>query len=137
MKKILFLLTLCLFITACASTTTPLEVVEEEVQIPLFFADWQYRGFGQEYPLWAETAIKEGESATIQIRFGKNLDMLIPHDQEVPESNVAAEIWVYIDPYYEEFEERYAYITLRRAQEAQVDAQEPQIDAQGPQGQEE
>ena len=43
--------------------------------------------------------------------------MLIPHEEL--ESNVISEIWVYIDPYYEEYEERYAYITLRRALEPQ------------------
>ena len=127
MRKILFLLMLCLFITSCASTSVSSEVEEEELQIPPLFSDWQYRGFGTEYPLWAEQALKEGNSQTIEIRFGQNLDVLIPHEYEneyeETESNVFKEIWVYIDPYYEEYEERYAYITLRRAQ--------------GPQGQEE
>ena len=42
--------------------------------------------------------------------------MLIPHESEEPDSNILAQTWVYINPYYEEYEERYAYITLRQAQ---------------------
>ena len=119
MKKNLFLLILCLFVTSCATNATTPEVVEEEIAIPQLFSDWQYRGFGSEYPLWAEAALKEGNSTTTEIRFGQNLDVLIPHEFEEAESTVVKEIWVYIDPYYDEYEERYAYITLRRAQEPQ------------------
>ena len=112
MKKYFLLLTLCLFITACASTSSDSQEVEEEPQIPQLFSDWQYRGFGQEYPLWAEAALNEGDSETIEIRFGQNIDMLIPHESEELESNVVKETWVYIDPYYEEYEERYAFIRM-------------------------
>lgn len=112
MKKNLFLLILCLFVTSCATNATTPEVVEEEIEIPQLFSDWQYRGFGSEYPLWAEAALKEGNSATTEIRFGQNLDVLIPHEFEEAESTVVKEIWVYIDPYYDEYEERYAYIRI-------------------------
>ncbi len=123
------LLVLCLLFTGCASTGDGnAKNVDDLPEEPPLFSDWQYKGFGQEYPVWAEEVLKEGASSTISIQFGQNLDMLIPHEEL--ESNVISEIWVYIDPYYEEYEERYAYITLRRAQG-------PQLDTQGPQGMEE
>ena len=118
----------CLLITGCASTDSgknPQDIQEPE----LLFLDWQYKGFGQEYPLWAEDVLKEGASETVDIKFGEDLDMLIPHESEETAPDIKAQIWVYIDPYYEEYEERYAYITLRRAQGPQ--------DSQGSQGMEE
>ncbi len=104
---------LCLFATSCASTggknSDKTDDIPEE---PMLFADWQYRGFGQDYPYWAESALKEGESAAVQIQFAQNLDMLISHEAEESESNAVQETWVYIDPYYEEYEYRYAYIKI-------------------------
>ena len=111
MKKILFLLLLCLFITSCASTKTGPNELEDGTSRPPLFLDWQYKGFGQEYPKWAEDALKEGESSTVEIQFGQNLDMLIPHEQEEAEEYVK-QTWVYIDPYYEDYEERYVYIRI-------------------------
>ena len=59
MKKILFLLMLCLFITACASTGAGKSAKGDDIfEAPPLFLDWQYRGFGQEYPQWAEDALK-------------------------------------------------------------------------------
>ena len=111
MKKILFLLLISLFISGCASTGgSNSRNAEDLSEVPLLFADWQYKGFGQEYPLWAEAALKEGESSTVKIQFGQNLDMLIPHEEL--NEDVLAETWVFIDPYYEEYEERYAYIRV-------------------------
>lgn len=113
MKKIIVLFMLCLFATGCASTGGKNHDKSDNTpSIPLLFADWQYKGFGKEYPLWAENALKQGETETIQIQFGQNLDMLIPHEYEEAESNVVKETWVYIDPYYEEYEYRYAYIKI-------------------------
>ncbi|MBO4630092.1 MAG: hypothetical protein J5687_09100 [Treponema sp.] len=118
MKKILFLPMLCLFITACASTGAGKSAQDDVFEAPPLFLDWQYKGFGQEYPQWAEDALKEGESATVTIQFGQNLDMLIPHEQEEAEEaeenaeNVVKQTWVYIDPYYEDYEERYVYIRI-------------------------
>ena len=119
MKKILFLLILCLFITACASTGAGKSAQDDDVFVePPLFLDWQYKGFGQEYPQWAEDALKEGESSTVKIQFGQNLDMLIPHEYEETEEaeenveNVVKQTWVYIDPYYEDYEERYVYIRI-------------------------
>ena len=115
MKKTVLLLLIGLLFAGCASTgagknTEPEDVFEE----PRLFADWQYKGFGQEYPQWAEDLLKQGASPTVEIHFGQNLDMLIPHEYEEAQENGVKQIWVYIDPYYEGYEERYAYITLRQ-----------------------
>ena len=125
--SVLFLLFSCLFATGCASTGAGKGAETEEAFVePPLFLDWQYKGFGQEYPQWAEQALKEGESAAVSIQFGQNLDMLIPHEyeetQEIEEETenavkIIKQTWVYIDPYYGEYEARYAFITLRQAQE--------------------
>ena len=116
-KKTFLLLLTSLLFAGCASTTAGRGTEPEDIfEEPRLFADWQYKGFGQEYPQWAEDSLKEGESERVEIHFGQNLDMLIPHEDEETETNVIKETWVYIDPYYEEYEERYVYITLRQAQ---------------------
>lgn len=96
MRKTLFLLLLCILITGCASkgSNDSEQIIEESEEIFLF-SDWQYRGFGQEYPLWAESALKndiqslieffpelEGKESQIEItvQFGKNVDMLTNHE---------------------------------------------------------
>ena len=115
----LFLLFSCLFATGCASTGSGKGGSSEDTFVaPPLFLDWQYKGFGQEYPQWAEDALKEGASAAITIQFGENLDMLIPHEYEETEENVK-QTWVYIDPYYEEYEERYVYIRVVALRQAQ------------------
>ena len=120
MKRILFFLSACLFLSACATTGSKTGQIEDIPQEPLLFADWQYKGFGEEYPQWAEDALKNEAQSEISISFGSDLDMLLHHDSD---ASVVAETWVYIDPYYYEYEERYAYITLRQAQGPQRDAQ--------------
>ncbi len=123
-KKTVLLFLVSLFFISCASTGAGRTGSSDDVfEEPPLFLDWQYKGFGEEYPQWAEDALKEADSAAITIQFGENLDMLIPHEYEEADGNTEKQIWVYIDPYYEEYEERYAYITLRQAQ--------------GPQGEEE
>ena len=115
-KKTVLLFLVSLFFVSCASTGAGKSAQGDDVFVePPLFLDWQYKGFGQEYPQWAEDALKEGDSAAITIQFSENLDMLIPHEYEETEENVK-QTWVYIDPYYEEYEERYVYITLRQAQ---------------------
>lgn len=114
----LFFMLISLSATSCASTAAGKSSESEDLfEEPRLFADWQYKGFGQEYPQWAEESLKQGESETVEIHFGQNPDMLIPHEDEESESGMVKQIWVYIDPYYEEYEERYAYITLRQGQE--------------------
>ena len=113
-KKTVLLFLVSLFFISCASPGAGKSGSSEDVfEEPPLFLDWQYKGFGQEYPQWAEDALKEGASAAITIQFGQNLDMLLPHEYEQVEEteekveNVVKQTWVYIDPYYEEYEERY------------------------------
>ena len=128
MKKIIFLLVLSLFVTGCASTGgNKSDNSSDIVSEPGLFADWQYRGFGQEYPLWAEAALNndtpslinffpqlEGKENQLKIiiRSASDVDLLLQSSQPESESGVLDEIWVYIDPYYEEYEDRYYYIKI-------------------------
>ena len=126
MKKLVFLFSLCLFLTACASTGSNKKSAAEP-EIPQLFADWQYRGFGQEYPFWAESVLNndyeslvqffpelEGKLEEIQVavQFGQNVDMFSQYEISDEDQKVLGETWVFIDPYYESYEESYAYIKL-------------------------
>jgi len=152
MKNKVFIISLvtifvCLSFTGCASNgsikgNSPKELESQ----PALFADWKYKGFGQEYPLWAEAVVKRdleraaellglpylSEEAVVyrtDLYYGENLDLLLKYENP-EDQQLIKDTWCYIDPYYEEYEDRYVYITLRRAQE-------PQLDTQGPQGMEE
>lgn len=152
MKNKVFIISLvtifvCLLFTGCASNgsikgNSPKELESQ----PALFADWKYKGFGQEYPLWAEAVVKRdleraaellglpylSEEAVVyrtDLYYGENLDLLLKYENP-EDQQLIKDTWCYIDPYYEEYEDRYVYITLRRAQE-------PQLDTQGPQGMEE
>ena len=125
-KKTVLLFLVSLFFISCASTGAGNSAKGDDVfEEPPLFLDWQYRGFGQEYPQWAEDALKAGESSTVTIQFGQNLDMLIPHEYEETEEaeqnaeNIVKQTWVYIDPYYEDYEERYVYIRVVALREPQ------------------
>ena len=124
-KKTVLLFLVSLFFVSCASTGAGKSAQGDVFEAPPLFLDWQYKGFGQEYPQWAEDALKEGESSTVTIQFGQNLDMLIPHEYEETEEaeenaeNVVKQTWVYIDPYYEDYEERYVYIRVVALREPQ------------------
>ena len=124
-KKTVLLFLVSLFFVSCASTGAGKSAQDDVSEAPPLFLDWQYKGFGQEYPQWAEDALKEGESSTVTIQFGQNLDMLIPHEYEETEEaeenteNVVKQTWVYIDPYYEDYEERYVYIRVVALREPQ------------------
>ena len=124
-KKTVLLFLVSLFFISCASTGSGKSAQDDVFEAPPLFLDWQYKGFGQEYPQWAEDALKEGESSTVTIQFGQNLDMLIPHEYEETEEaeeneeNVVKQTWVYIDPYYEDYEERYVYIRVVALREPQ------------------
>ena len=102
----------CFFLSGCASTSGSKTGKGDDFVEPPLFADWQYKGFGQEYPQWAEDALKEESSSTVEIQFGENLDMLIPHEYEEAEENAVKQIWGYIDPYYDNYEERYVYVRI-------------------------
>lgn len=133
----------CLLFSGCASNgsikgNSPKELESQ----PALFADWKYKGFGQEYPLWAEAVVKRdleraaellglpylSEEAVIyrtDLYYGENLDLLLKYENP-EDQQLIKDTWCYIDPYYGEYEDRYVYITLRRAQEPQLDTQRPQ-----------
>ena len=152
MKNKVFIISLvtifvCLLFTGCASNGSIKGNSPKELQSqPALFADWKYKGFGQEYPLWAEAVVKRdleraaellglpylSEEAVVyrtDLYYGENLDLLLKYENP-EDQQLIKDTWCYIDPYYEEYEDRYVYITLRRAQE-------PQLYTQGPQGMEE
>lgn len=152
MKNKVFIISLvtffvCLLFSGCASNDSIKGNSPKELESqPALFADWKYKGFGQEYPLWAEAVVKRdleraaellglpylSEEAVVyrtDLYYGENLDLLLKYENP-EDQQLIKDTWCYIDPYYEEYEDRYVYITLRRAQE-------PQLDTQGPQGMEE
>ena len=50
----------CLLFFGCASNGSLKGKSLEELETkPSLFADWKYKGFGQEYPLWAEAVINQ------------------------------------------------------------------------------
>lgn len=149
MRKI-FLLFICLgfcaVITGCASTVEPKGTVEEEiveiveiVRVP-YFNDWQYRGFGVEYPEWAEKAYdgdiqslkevfpvmqQEEFSILIEKISGSNLDICKRKSEVIVysenEAFPVAETWVCINNEYECLEEAYVYIKIFLVKEVEVE----------------
>lgn len=126
----------CLLFLGCASNDSIKGNSPKELESqPALFADWKYKGFGQEYPLWAEAVINQDFETVADLLglhllseddilyradlyYGENLDLLLKYENP-EDQQLIKDIWCYIDPYYEEYEDRYVYITLRRAQEPQ------------------
>ena len=124
----------CLLFFGCASNGSLKGKSPEELETkPSLFADWKYKGFGQEYPLWAEAVINQDFETVADllglhllseddivyradIYYGENLDVVLKDENPADES-VIKDTWCYIDPYYVQYEDRYVYITLRQAQE--------------------
>lgn len=119
----------CLFFTACASKQSKNAAeVEELLTEPHMFEDWKYKGFGQEYPLWAE-AVLEADFDTVMdllnlpqldseksryradIFYGQSVDALLKYEN-LTDEEVVAETWCRISPYYEQYEESYVYIVI-------------------------
>ena len=116
----------CLLFFGCASNGSLKGKSLEELETkPSLFADWKYKGFGQEYPLWAEAALAHDAEGLVQffpeltgkenqikisVVFSDNFDVLL-YNEALAEA-VLAQTWVYINPEYEEYNERYAYIVL-------------------------
>ena len=123
----------CLLFLGCASNDSIKGNSPKELESqPALFADWKYKGFGQEYPLWAEAVINQDFETVADllgvhllseddilyradIYYGENLDLLLKYENP-EDQQLIKDTWCYIDPYYEEYEDRYVYITLRRAQ---------------------
>lgn len=125
-----------LFLTSCASagrTDNDKSSSDSLAPEPLF-SDWQYRGFGNDYPYWCESVLKEEDvsalaaffpeidghekDVNITVSYGMNLDMctLADHGEVLEISNLSAKLiaksWVMINPVYEDFSYPYIYIRL-------------------------
>lgn len=130
-------LSFCAVIVGCASTAEIPVSIEEEIVEPVevvkvpYFDDWQYRGFGVEYPEWAEMAydndilalkeefpVMQQEEFDISIEkiYGSNLDICKRKAESVVysenEAFPVAETWVCVNIDYEKLEESYVYIKV-------------------------
>lgn len=88
------------------------EESRETEEIILMFDDWKYKGFNNEYPLWAEFAIKNDISnlqkvlnitsennINIIIHSGTNIDQLIHKlGNELSNESELIQTWVHINP---------------------------------------
>ena len=123
-----------LFMTGCASKEKKASGITEEPQAPALFDDWQYKGFGSEYPLWCELVLLEkdiselaqifpqinGHESDVEIllSYGQDMDMSMHAAQEEGivelenERELLAKSWVKINPVYEDYAFPYIYIRL-------------------------
>lgn len=88
------------------------EESKEKEEIILMFDDWKYKGFNNEYPLWAEFAIKNDisnlqkvlnitseQKINIIIHSGTNIDQLIHKlGNELSNESELIQTWVHINP---------------------------------------
>jgi hypothetical protein len=88
------------------------EESKENEEIILMFDDWKYKGFNNEYPLWAEFAIKNDisnlqkvlnitseQKINIIIHSGTNIDQLIHKlGNELSNESELIQTWVHINP---------------------------------------
>ena len=116
-----FIMLLTVVFSGCASKDRPedKDIILEAEPVELFFSDWQYSGFGSEYPQWAEAFLlgqAQNESSQEQELIvitadGKNVDICkILADEKsagFPAENLINETWVIINPEYEGFENPY------------------------------
>ena len=121
--KLFFSLFLMLLIVGCASTGHDNSKASESVeQEPALFDDWQYKGFGSEYPYWCEVILLEkdidelvqlfpelkGHTDLMEVflSYGDDTDscaqFLAEEDFAEGEAVTLSKTWVKINPYYEE-----------------------------------
>ena len=133
-KKTVFvalcLLTSLLFFS-CASVDKK-EQGATEPALPPLFADWQYKGFSDEYPSWCEVILlqkdineliqffpqikgREG-SLEVLMAYAEDVDscshFLAEEDYSEEQAELIAKTWVFTDPYYEDFVLPYISIKL-------------------------
>lgn len=133
--KIKFFLSLflVLLIVSCASTghggSEASESLDKE---PDLFEDWQYKGFGNEYPYWCEVILLEkdidelvklfpeleGRTGDMEVlmSYGEDTDscaqFLAEEDYQEGEAQTLSKTWVKINPVYEETY-IYPYIAIK------------------------
>ena len=113
----LFILFAFLFV-GCASVEKGNKSQTEEVfEEQRLFSDWQYSGFGSEYPQWAEAVVLgQGTEYFVVMAEGESVDLCkVLADEksaQEDEEKLVSEIWVKINQNYEGFENPYFYIKL-------------------------
>lgn len=130
---VFILLLNCFFISACASTAAgkskeQTNALQEE---PLF-EDWQYRGFGSEYPAWCEVILLNKDFKELKDFFPEIQDHLgrvycfsvesntidnssaVLTNEELLNTGdkILAKTWVKINPYYKQFDIPYYSMIL-------------------------
>lgn len=132
-KKTVFV-ALCLFTSllffSCASVDKNAQTAIEP-DLPPLFQDWQYKGFGNEYPAWCEVILLEKDINELieffpQIKGHEgSLEVLLNHAEDVDscshflaeedyseeQAELIAKTWVFTDPYYEDFV--FPYISIK------------------------
>ena len=128
-KSTVLFLALCIVFSSCASTGAK-HSSQKEPELPAFL-DWQYNGFGSEYPLWCEAALKndvkalkeyfpqlEGRENDLQILLtaGDDIDMCthnaMENDSYAKVSELVAQTWVLTSGKNKQYPDKYIYIKL-------------------------
>lgn len=121
-----------IMLTSCASTNKADSVLNSQDQFVSRFDDWQYRGFGKEYPEWAELVLDEKNEELQEYFSGINKDGLelcvvkvegtdsdmcrhkiaeLSYSEE--EAWMVEETWVRLNAdYYGQVENPYVYIRI-------------------------
>ena len=126
MKKtvvLVFSVLVILGFTACGSTKVQKD--NQELEPPVverLFADWQYRGFGSEYPEWAEDVLLAGgdNDNLVILAQGESVDFckVLANEKSAEESpeKLIAETWVMINRAYQGFESETDYYYIKMYQ---------------------
>lgn len=125
-KTLFFVFSVLAFLgfTACGSTKAQKNASELEPPVEeLLFADWQYRGFGSEYPQWAEQIVlgnHDSNNIVILVQ-GESVDfckvLADGKSAALPQEKLIAETWVMINPSYETFESENDYYYIKMYQQ--------------------
>ena len=112
---------LTIVFSGCASKKQPedVDIILEAEPVELFFSDWQYSGFGSEYPQWAEAFLlgqnqnnlSQNQDLIVITADGENVDickfLADEKSSEFSAENLVNETWVIINQNYEGFENPY------------------------------
>ena len=112
---------LTIVFSGCASKGKPEDedIILEAEPVVLFFSDWQYSGFGSEYPQWAEAFLlgqnqnnlSQNQDLIVITADGENVDickfLADEKSSEFSAENLVNETWVIINQNYEGFENPY------------------------------
>ena len=129
------------FFFSCASVDKE-EQPAVEPDLPPLFEDWQYRGFGSEYPAWCEVILLNKDFKELKDFFSEIPDQLgcvycsrvgadtvdscsatLTNEEFLNTGDkILAKTWVKINPYYEQFDMPY-YSLILFLSDSQEDSQ--------------